>query len=421
MLAPPLLLRRLVRERQLDVAGLLQNLERAANRPRHVAAQRGALVDHQLLHREPVDVQRLVLRRSLGVGHCAPQQLGQRFRRALFHVSELRERRVDVLAADEVRHHPHLARGDAEIAEGCSGFHVVSSPLLLRRRGRSGWGGGSRSAGGRARGAGLDRLLVAGVSVEGAGGGELAQLVPHHVLGDEHRDELAPVVHRERVPHQVGKDGRAARPRLHHLLLVLPVHVLHLLDQVAVDERALLDRTCHQRTPLSRRLMMNLVVRLLTRVLYPLVGWPQGETGCGLPWPLLPSPPPCGWSTGFIARPRTVGRQPFQRFRPALPMRTISCSVLPSWPTVALHSSRTLRTSVEGMRICAYLPSFAISWPKEPAERIICAPCPFFNSMLWITVPSGIACSGSEFPGRMSTASPDCSTSPTFTPTGQRM
>src|SRR5438105_5625139 len=47
-------------------------------------------------------------------------------------------------------------------------------------------------------------------------------------------------------------------------------------------------------TPLSRRLMMNLVVRLLTRVLYPLVGWPQGETGWGLPWPLLPSPPPCG-------------------------------------------------------------------------------------------------------------------------------
>src|SRR5947209_6024396 len=47
-------------------------------------------------------------------------------------------------------------------------------------------------------------------------------------------------------------------------------------------------------TPLSRRLMMNLVVRLLTRVLYPLVGWPQGDTGCGLPWPLFPSPPPCG-------------------------------------------------------------------------------------------------------------------------------
>src|SRR5882762_9972919 len=167
----------------------------------------------------------------------------------------------------------------------------VSSPLLRGRRGRSGGGGRSRGPGRGRPGLGL---LVAGVAVEGAGGSELAQLVADHVLGHEHGDELAPVVHREGVPHQVGKDGRAARPRLHHLLLALPVHVLHLLDQVAVDERTLLDRTCHQRTPLSRRLMMNLVVRLLTRVLYPFVGWPQGETGCGLPWPLLPSPPPCG-------------------------------------------------------------------------------------------------------------------------------
>jgi hypothetical protein len=34
---------------------------------------------------------------------------------------------------------------------------------------------------------------------------------------------------------------------------------------------------------------------------------------------LRPSPPPCGWSTGFMAVPRTVGRMPFQRERPALP------------------------------------------------------------------------------------------------------
>src|SRR5207248_8247490 len=136
-------------------------------------------------------------------------------------------------------------------------------------------------------------------------------------------------------------------------LLVLPVHLLHLLDPVAIDERALLDRPCHQRTPLSRRLMMSLVVRLLTRVFRPLVCWPQGETGCGLPWPLLPSPPPCGWSTGFMARPRTVGRMPSQRDLPALPMRTISCSMLPSWPMVARHSTSILRTAPEGSRTWA--------------------------------------------------------------------
>ena len=30
----------------------------------------------------------------------------------------------------------------------------------------------------------------------------------------------------------------------------------------------------------------------------------------------LPSPPPIGWSTGFITVPRTVGRNPFHRTRP---------------------------------------------------------------------------------------------------------
>src|SRR3546814_20064893 len=30
-----------------------------------------------------------------------------------------------------------------------------------------------------------------------------------------------------------------------------------------------------------------------------------------------PSPPPCGWSTGFFATPRVSGRLPSQRLRPA--------------------------------------------------------------------------------------------------------
>src|SRR3954468_4194189 len=36
----------------------------------------------------------------------------------------------------------------------------------------------------------LGDLLLRRVADEGAGGGELAQLVAHHVLGDEHGDEL---------------------------------------------------------------------------------------------------------------------------------------------------------------------------------------------------------------------------------------
>jgi len=35
------------------------------------------------------------------------------------------------------------------------------------------------------------------------------------------------------------------------------------------------------------------------------------------PIPCRPSPPPYGWSTGFCALPRTVGRIPNHRLRPA--------------------------------------------------------------------------------------------------------
>ena len=56
------------------------------------------------------------------------------------------------------------------------------------------------------------------------------------------------------------------------------------------------------------------------RVLPPLASLPVGEHGCRPP-EVRPSPPPIGWSTGFIATPRTCGRRPSQRLRPALPSR----------------------------------------------------------------------------------------------------
>src|SRR5206468_531533 len=46
--------------------------------------------------------------------------------------------------------------------------------------------------------------------------------------------------------------------------------------------------------------------------------------------------------------PRTVGRKPRQRTRPALPIETFSWSRLPTWPIVAMHASATNRTSPEG-------------------------------------------------------------------------
>src|SRR3546814_6964877 len=65
-----------------------------------------------------------------------------------------------------------------------------------------------------------------------------------------------------------------------------------------------------------RRTIMSVDFFFLLRVRPS--GLPQGETGWRPP-EVLPSPPPWGWSTGFITTPRDWGRTTFQRLRPALP------------------------------------------------------------------------------------------------------
>src|SRR5438552_10847780 len=111
-------------------------------------------------------------------------------------------------------------------------------------------------------------------------------------------------------------------------------------------------------------------------------GLPQGDDGCRPPDD-LPSPPPGGWSTGFIATPRTDGRLPSQRFRPAFPSCTSSCSALPTTPTVPLHVAGTIRISPEGRRIVASPASLAMSCTLAPADRAIFAPAPGVRSIAW--------------------------------------
>src|SRR5688500_17440301 len=85
----------------------------------------------------------------------------------------------------------------------------------------------------------LPGLLVAAMALERAGQRELAELVAHHVLVDQHRDVVASVVHGDRVTHHLRQDHRATRPGLDRLLVV--GRRLHLLLQVVVDERTLLE------------------------------------------------------------------------------------------------------------------------------------------------------------------------------------
>src|SRR5690606_34971088 len=82
----------------------------------------------------------------------------------------------------------------------------------------------------------LTRLLVAAMTLEGPGQGELAKLVADHVLVDEHRNVVATVVHGDGVTNHLRQHHRTARPGLDRTLGV--TRGFHLLDEVVVDERA---------------------------------------------------------------------------------------------------------------------------------------------------------------------------------------
>src|SRR6185503_6242151 len=104
------------------------------------------------------------------------------------------------------------------------------------------------------------------------------------------------------------------------------------------------------------------------RVLPPFASTPVADTGCRPP-DVRPSPPPCGWSTGFMETPRLCGFLPSHRLRPALPCFTFLCSALPTCPMGALHRTCTFRISLEGSSICEYSPSLSTSWAKASAVK----------------------------------------------------
>src|SRR5512134_47995 len=85
-----------------------------------------------------------------------------------------------------------------------------------------------------------DGLLVRRMTLAGARQRELAELVADHVFVDVDRNVLLAVVHGDRQADELRQDRRAARPGLDRLLVARCRRDFHLLQQMPVDERALL-------------------------------------------------------------------------------------------------------------------------------------------------------------------------------------
>src|SRR5260370_32312597 len=85
--------------------------------------------------------------------------------------------------------------------------------------------------------------------VKGSRRRKLAELVPDHVLGHQHRDELAAIVDAESESHELRKDRRPARPCPDDLVASGVARLLRFFKQITVDKRPFPNRACHALSP----------------------------------------------------------------------------------------------------------------------------------------------------------------------------
>src|SRR6185437_10789655 len=364
-----------------------------------------ALHDRAFVHIDARDLQFVHVGADvvLGVGDGRQQHLANQVRRLLVGVFEHRAGRAHGHAADQVRHQTRLLRRDARTAQD---------------------------------GLGLSRCHD-GIHYLAAGAAAFLSLPPWplNVRVTANSPSLCPTMF------SLTSTGTCRRPLW--TATVRPTisgRIIERRDQVLIGRLLLLwfaastflrrcrsmngpflsERGISMSPYLVRRRTISFCVRLLLRVLKPLVGVPHGLTGWRPP-EVRPSPPPCGWSTGFITTPRTVGRMPSQRLAPALPSLRRLCSEWPNSPTVARHSTGTLRISPERRRSVAYPDSRATNWAEAPALRASCAPLPGLISMQCTVVPIGMLRSGSVLPSLIGASVPAINCVPTWMPFGAMM
>mmetsp|Transcript_26786 Transcript_26786/g.58815 ORF Transcript_26786/g.58815 Transcript_26786/m.58815 type:complete len:212 (-) Transcript_26786:740-1375(-) len=144
---------------------------------------------------------------------------------------------------------------------------------------------------------------------------------------------------------------------------------------------------------LRRRMMRRAENLPSLRVRVPFF-MPHGDLSERWPPELFPSPPPIGWSTGFIATPRVVGRRPIQLAAPALPRMRNWWLGFPTMPKVALQRLSNLRSSPDCSLRTTYLSSRDWIKAEHPAARTILPPRLWTSSTLCTREPSGMMPSG---------------------------
>src|SRR5579859_5671903 len=114
----------------------------------------------------------------------------------------------------------------------------------------------------RRRGAGCRGLgLAAAVAAERPRRRELAELVPDHVLGDEHLRELPAVVNQKRMADEFRHHRAITRPGLQRL--VTHAHPIDLGEESFIDVRAFFLRPAHPSSPLHQALPRQTIVGTL--------------------------------------------------------------------------------------------------------------------------------------------------------------
>jgi hypothetical protein len=78
------------------------------------------------------------------------------------------------------------------------------------------------------------------MAAEETGRRKLTQFVTYHVLRNVHRYMPATIMDSQGMPHELGENGRSARPSFDNLTVALAIHLLNLLEETRGDEGAFL-------------------------------------------------------------------------------------------------------------------------------------------------------------------------------------